>query len=407
MKIKKDLYTIVDTFNNIAIIKIQTHTSVSNYIYNIINNNSYEILLDEWFNEITPFNDKGIAIIRHNIKGDNILTKDGNILSPIWFYKINHFFNGYALVETKDHMYNFIDENGKLIREESFYSIQPSTNFINGFCMLKCCYSFNFINTNGEFLLDDYYKGLATDFDENGFSIVKKDSWKNMYNILTKDGKFLSKEFYFKIERTSSNAFIIESDNHHKNIMDFNGKIISDEWFSIIKDYGNNTFLVEKNNLYNIIDINGRLIFDDWLNHIINISNDRKILIRNKKYNIYQNNNIILNDWVDKIEVLNDDYLLKIKNNNLYNILNIENKFISDKWFDKINNFINGYACVEIFVPLNNKVGKEKYNFINRNGTLLSPKMWFDAAYDFNNNEIAIIKIENSIKIIDKNGNVF
>ncbi len=121
---------------------------------------------------------------------------------------------------------------------------------------------------------------------------------------------------------------------------------------------------------------------------------------------------------------------LKIKANYYkYNIINTDYKIISDKWFDEVNDFVNGFSAVKIknkgwnFINTEGKIISDKwyfyawdffdgfaivkdknkgYNFINTKGKYISDD-WFDNAWDFDEG-YAHVKLNKKWNFIDKNG---
>lgn len=60
---------------------------------------------------------------------------------------------------------------------------------------------------------------------------------------------------------------------------------------------------------------------------------------------------------------------IRINTNKGYNFLDVENNILSSQWFTYATEFCNGFARVQ----------REDYmwNFIDRNGNILSKDMWF------------------------------
>lgn len=123
---------------------------------------------------------------------------------------------------------------------------------------------------------------------------------------------------------------------------------------------------------------------------------------------------------------------LKIKANYYkYNIINTDYKIISDKWFDDVNCFVNGFSAVKIinkgwnfintegktlldkwyfyiwdfydgFARIKDKNKGYRYNFINTKGKYISDD-WFENARDFDEG-YAQVKLNGKYNFIDKNG---
>ena len=80
----------------------------------------------------------------------------------------------------------------------------------------------------------------------------------------------------------------------------------------------------------------------------------------------------------------------KVRLNKKWNFINKNGELLSDKWYDGVYSFNDDYAKVE----LNNKM-----NFINKNGELLSDK-WYDEIYSFYYG-YAKVELNNKMNFID------
>ena len=69
-------------------------------------------------------------------------------------------------------------------------------------------------------------------------------------------------------------------------------------------------------------------------------------------------------------------------------------------WFDDVGDFENGFAVVK---------KDNKWNFLKKDGNLLSPNMWFDEVGFFNNgNDLVPVKINHTVYYINgNNGNFY
>lgn len=87
-----------------------------------------------------------------------------------------------------------------------------------------------------------------------------------------------------------------------------------------------------------------------------------------------------------------------VKFNNLYTIINKKGKRVTDKWFDKIGYFKNGFSIVK-------KRGKE--GVLNKKGTVIVPTK-YESIYDFNEFGYAVFtkKVDGALHsgVLDTNG---
>ena len=71
----------------------------------------------------------------------------------------------------------------------------------------------------------------------------------------------------------------------------------------------------------------------------------------------------------DDIYSFNKNGIVKVELNNKYNLIDVNGKLVSQKWFDDVLEFKNDFAIVEL---------NYKWNFIDIYGKLVSQK-WFDS----------------------------
>ena len=105
----------------------------------------------------------------------------------------------------------------------------------------------------------------------------------------------------------------------------------------------------------------------------------------------WKNDNIL--DLLYYIEgfavVKNEDYV--------YNFIDKKGKFLSEQWFDWVDDFNEGFARVQR--------SDELYNFIDKNGKLLS-EQWFDWVDDFENGFARVQRSDELMNFIDANGKI-
>ena len=83
--------------------------------------------------------------------------------------------------------------------------------------------------------------------------------------------------------------------------------------------------------------------------------------------------------------------------NGKWNYVDKNGKLLSpNQWFDCCENFQEGFACVYL---------NGKWNFINNNGNLLSPYQWFENCCYFQEG-FAIVRLNGKCNLIDKNGKI-
>lgn len=168
-------------------------------IYNILNRNTLTFMLGEWCSRISGSFDVSKVITIENLNGKcNYLRNDYKILSDVWFDDVQMFSDTYGIVQL-DNTYNIIDINGNMyIKDGASYIgtacvgnrkvvlkvekdngkmiFFDATNleFIGDrwfdgvgiigpyeYCPVKWDGKYNFININGEYLLDKWVTNIA------------------------------------------------------------------------------------------------------------------------------------------------------------------------------------------------------------------------------------------------------
>ena len=112
----------------------------------------------------------------------------------------------------------------------------------------------------------------------------------------------------------------------------------------------------------------------------------------NDKYNFIRDGKLISNKWFDIVGFFNDGYA-KAEVRGKWNFIDTNGNFLSDQWFDCTGDFNDGYAQVEL---------KDQMNFIDTNGNFLSDQ-WFDYCGDFNDG-LAQVELNDKWNFIDTNG---
>ena len=84
--------------------------------------------------------------------------------------------------------WNFINTNGEFIVNKLFDDVD---DFNDGYARVRLNDKFNFINTNGDFLSDQWFD-YAYDF-RNGFAIVQLN---RKYNFINTNGEFISYKWF-------------------------------------------------------------------------------------------------------------------------------------------------------------------------------------------------------------------
>lgn len=211
------------------------------------------------------------------------------------------------------------------------------------------------------------------------------------------------------------------------NLINSNGEFISKKWFySISSDWHDGYTIVKLNKDFrdkdcNYLDMNGNLLFDKGFNSIEAFHNGLAIVVRLKFTNkvIFENvynvvdaqGNIINDSWVSEYPSHIDDYSIVItRGDGFYNLIyaddNLKGRYISDKWFNGFD-YTNIPLVYKVFL-FGESFDDVKYNYLTKDGNLISPNEWFcDAETEFINGRTLVKKdFDGNVFILDTNGNL-
>ena len=264
-------------------------------------------------------------------------------------------------------------------------------SFNDGYAQVELNYKYNLINTNGEFISDQWFDN-ADDFND-GYARV---SFNSKYNFINTKGEFISDQ-WFNYAYNFFNGYARIVLNRKWNFIDTNGEFISDQWFDYVNNFSNGYARVKLYGKCNFINTNGDIISNQWFDGIGDFNEGYAWIKLNDKYNLINTNGDIVSDqWFDRVYDFNYGYA-KVKLNNKWNLINTNCDVISDQWFDGVGYFNEGYAWVKL---------NGKYNFINTNGDIISDQ-WFDGVGDLINGYLPVQLNSNFYNFNPKDGKLY
>ena len=101
-------------------------------------------------------------------------------------------------------------------------------DFENDFAQVNLNKKWNFIDTNGNLLSQQWFDGVS-DFNEYGISIVKLNK---KWNLIDKNGNFISQQWFDGVSYFDKNGIAQVMLNKKYNLIDTNGKLLSQQWFN-------------------------------------------------------------------------------------------------------------------------------------------------------------------------------
>ena len=274
--------------------------------------------------------------------------KNGESPEDVFDY-IRKLKDGYAAVELNK-KWNFINTDGEFLFDEWFDSVH---DFKDGCAEVNLNGKYNFINTDCKIISDKWFV-YVREF-KYGYAQVKLNK---KWNFINTDGEILSDTWLDDVYNFNEGYAIVEL-NKKWNFINTDGEFLSDKWFDYAGDFNEGYAKVNLNGKWNFINTDGKYLFD-----YVDNKDRYSIVELNGKYNFIINNintgyKFISNEWFDDFydfEYNSEsecDYAC-VKLNGKWNFINMYGKYLSDKWFDYAGKFENGYAKVKI----NGKWGK-------------------------------------------------
>lgn len=191
-------------------------------------------------------------------------------------------------------------------------------------------------------------------FNEYGLMLIYDN--KGKMNYMKLDGTLLLEEYADSCGLFSEGLCTVKK-NGLWNYVDINGNIINDEkWYESCRKFINGFAIVKSKEkqadiyTYGIIRPDGSFVLNDCWRYIENIkSNNNYWCVRrkDKKENVLNNSgNFISNEWFDDVEDFNGDYIL-VNNNLKYNYLKLDGNLLFKKWYQGIvkNDMHDGCVC--------------------------------------------------------------
>ena len=327
------------------------------------------ITFDEWYSEIEIYGNlfKVKRIVKttdcdSNDKGDvklpnyefNLISSNGSCILEEWVDNMSVIpFEEFFIVNIKPNLVKAFNGNiydNSIIREQDQSSGKSKIKRIQGLCNIF----------SDSLLFNNWFEGIEF-LDGQMFAGGYLKVWNNgQCNLIDKKGELVSPEWVddFVISRWNKTSY-----------------------FCNIKQ---NSFLVERDNKLNIL-YNGKFLFNQWFTEIKRINWSRSSDVSRKKESYAVQDGYLsgiydleiglvggrLYDTIKRIS----DSLYFCRFDNKGHIMSLEGKVITTSTIEDVQPFKDGYAMVttkEI-----DSYGEFQYNFINSEGSLVSP-VWFD-----------------------------
>ncbi len=343
------------------------------------------------YKNIDIFGNCGMHIVRRDDGKFNYIDNRGNVLiKDRWFDSVERFANeGYGMVKDEKGS-GIIDTTGKILFQFPDFTncsfADDEGNFIVYRTSSDTLFNYNYVNSDGELVLDEWCESCSP--FKCGIGVIKTVKGETFVDtkgnyVCVEDGKPVWFEECSSFD-DEGNAEVIKYINGEKrvNFIDTSGKCISDEWFDRVYGInydGSSPFYDGFAAVYkkisnwkcgNFIGRDGKLLLEDWSYDIIARFNDGYAVIEkdDSAYCIDTSGKILCKKKITNINIFKDG-LSKVENaSGKCNYMKPDGKMISKEWFSDMGRF-EGNIC-EVKRTINRK-NDYVVNYIDRDGNLI------------------------------------
>jgi hypothetical protein len=315
------------------------------------------------FDEISDFSD-GFALVRQNGQVF-FVDKHFQSASPPAYIDARSFSEGFAAVLMKDipgkktstdcrkDCWRIIDTRFKLVGDLTFKRVEP---YREGFALVTNSDNlFNLFDSKGKLLLPRWHE-FASAFQE-GFAIIGDGG---RYTFIDRQGEYVSERRYDQAWPFEDGYAMVKKDNKY-NFIDRQGKIASKSWFdeitradSQLRPFHPYKYAVLKDGLSNFLDKDRQVAFKYWFDGIAQPL--RLLVVSLSYYKDYMildlHGNPILPDIYNRVGWKASYGYLHVERKdgkqNLFDAYSPEKGFVSDEWFDLIDEFNHGRQCIYV-----------------------------------------------------------
>ena len=200
------------------------------------------------------------------------------------------------------------------------------------------------------------------DFKE-GFAVV---GLNDKCNFINTEGQFLSQQWFDGVDAFNE-GFAVVGLNDKCNFINTEGQLLSQQWFDWMGAFKKGFAMVHLNGEWNFINTEGKLLSMQWFDSMRNFNEGFAIVWLNGKWNyISTEGKFLSQQWFDDAWSFREGFA-RIKLDDKWNFINTGGQILSQQWFDDAGGFSNGFAEVNL---------RGKWSLIDAKGQLL-PMLWF------------------------------
>ena len=352
------------------------------------------------FNVVSLCGTKALEIYDSSTKTHKIIDKKGKTLLVLEYEDIlREFHNGFCII-SRNGQKNFINKDGEYLMNETFDVLY---NFEEGMAIVGKNDKFNMIDTGGNIIssrwfdyMDSFHEGLAK------FMLFKKDG-KPVVSFIDKEGNMPIKK-WFDDAGYFSDGFCSVTVGGKKNFIDKNGNLLSETWFEDVYAFVNGFASVTNDcGKMNYIKPDGSFLLDEWVDDTISFfeNNEISIIRKDKSCYIIDNTGKVRTKTPYSLIYICDEVCIARKRDekheDKYCLLTFDGTPVVNEWFDSVCAPLDNDCC-DFFI-----VEKDgKYNFLSKGGRILSDT-WYSHAAHFSG-DYALVSSNGKYNYIDKKG---
>lgn len=358
---------------------------------------------------------EGFAVAKIADQKYLVIDKFGNKLTDNVFCDADNFSNGVARVKLENYKWGFIKKDGSLIigliNSSCYSEFKKVDNFHNGFAMVE---------------LPDLRSPFGGLLTSGGWDFIKKD-----FSLLSDERYVECKNFcngFARVKRSVTSGCW--------NFIDENGEELNNIDYKSVSDFQNNCALVYTTyGSINFIDGNGNEKYL-WMGDFI--FGYAMVQRKDGSWNFVSGEGVELNDeQYDLAKAFDNSGYAKVRRfDGAWGFVDRFGRFADERQYHFCGPLINGFAHVSTRSGFSNFIKKDgsllcqknlpytcynfyrglarihrkedgAWNFLKDDGTLLLGDDWLiaDHVSDFEKSECAFVRIGDSWKVLDRNGN--
>lgn len=327
-------------------------------------------------------------------KSNNLMgymDEHGNIVIEAQYKYVGHFKNGLAAV-VKNENFGYIDKNNNLVIDYAYLEAQ---DFEQGRAIVEMEDGFGLIDRTGNYILPPYYDDIGA-LTEGIFYANKGEAF-HYYNL---DGKRLYNTNFDEAYSFSNGLAKVVKGKEIGFILP-NGEYYIRVEIGDLRRYSDSIFIHTIRDSANLLHVNGSYLLPNFVDRISDLSENRAIVEHNHEYGYLNRKGEIV------IPIQLDPYPNYFQFAQFYKghapLLRRGKYALMDSLGD--HTLPAKYERIGGFGPLIPIARNDKWGYINSSGKL-KIEYNYDYAYDFMNNELAIVEFDDIMGVINLEGDL-